>query len=261
MRKVKSKTSFGEMILLGVGMYGLYKILGDNTPAIGQEIVPFYDLITGRESEEAKKKRIQKTMAAAKAYGINTYTWKEGKMGENNLMDCLNFVYNVLRDAGYLDENGNEIPRSRTNNMHKQTAFFDIVDMFVPYIQKQQLVYTSISKRIQVGDIVVFAQFKVKDGIDKVSAQFPDDYRIGAGHAVLIKSFETNREFLTYEMPYDKGPVSLPLKLTIDRYNEKILKFNQVVQVHVLRPNRRLIKGYYLHEKKMNPQYLQGQMV
>ncbi|MBK8396756.1 MAG: hypothetical protein IPL26_16175 [Leptospiraceae bacterium] len=123
MRKVKSKTSFGEMILLGVGMYGLYKILGDNTPAIGQEIVPFYDPITGRESEEAKKKRIQKTMAVAKAYGINTYTWKEGKMGEDNLMDCLNFVYNVLRDAGYRDENGNEIPRSRTNNMHKQTAF------------------------------------------------------------------------------------------------------------------------------------------
>lgn len=261
MRKIKSQSSFGEMILLGVGMYGLYKILGDNTPAIGQEIVLFYDPITGRESEEAKKKRIQKTMVAAKAYGINTYKWSEGKMGEDNLMDCLNFVYNVLRDAGYRDENGNEIPRSRTNNMHKQTAFFDIVDMFVPYIQRQQLVYTSISKRIQVGDIVVFAQFKVKDGIDIVSAQFPDDYRIGAGHAVLIKSFETNKEFLTYEMPYDRGPKILTLKNTIDNYNRKINEMNQVIQAQVLRPNKRLIKGYYLHEKKMIPQYLHGQMV
>lgn len=45
-------------------------------------------------------------MAVAKAYGINTYTWKEGKMGEDNLMDCLNFVYNVLRDAGYLMKTG-----------------------------------------------------------------------------------------------------------------------------------------------------------
>jgi hypothetical protein len=261
MRKRKSKSGLGEMILLGFGMYGLYKMLEDNEPVVGQAIVPNYNPTTGTESEEAKKNRIQKTMEAARVYGIDTYGWEEGKKGEGGKMDCLNFVYNVLRDAGYRDESGNEIPRTRTNNMHKQTAFFDIVDMYVPYIQKQLLVFASITKKIQVGDIVVFTQFKVKKGLDTLSAQFPDDYVIGPGHAVLIRSFETNIGFLTYEMPYDIGPKTLTLKNTIDIYNDKIKKRNDVIQVHAFRPNRRLIAGYYLNEKKKASQYLQGEIV
>lgn len=261
MSKRNSKSSFGEMILLGLGVYGLIKILGDNEPTVGQAILPHYDPTTGRESEEAKKKRIQRTIEAAKAYGIDTFGWSEGGTGEDKKMDCLNFVYNVLRDAGYRDESGKEIPRSRTNNMHKQTAFFDIVDMYVPYTQKQSLDLINISKRIQIGDIVVFTQFMVKDAKDKITAQFPNDYKYGAGHVVIIKSGNAFNGFRTYEMPSGYGPKSYSLGITVDGFNGWIRDENDVIHVHVLRPNKKLIKGYYLNEKKITPQYLHGQIV
>ncbi len=43
MSKRKSKSGLGELILLGAGIYGLIKILGENEPAVGQAIAPHYD--------------------------------------------------------------------------------------------------------------------------------------------------------------------------------------------------------------------------
>ncbi len=176
-------------------------------------------------------------------------------------MDCLNFVYNVLRDAGYRDINGVEIPRTRTNNMHKQTAFFDVITTTLPERQGKILDIWEISKRIEIGDIVVFGQYVIKKDNTNIPPLYPDDYAANAGHAVLITSGSYKSGYITREMPDGGGPIISTLTDNLDHFNRRIIQANDVVHCTVLRPNQRLIKGYYLNEMKTIPQSLHGQIV